>query len=270
VVTLLAVVAVSRIFGALYLYVFRWIVAIVALQVFTLGWGVATLLPRPAPTVTRHLAGLAAVTLLVLSAATSVRLARQEIPFDQSWRSEQVLAPKVAAQLDSKRRYLVRWEDPAYLGGLGSGLILDLERRGFSVGGDPQFDAAIEPWRVLCPGGYDAVLTVVTGARGIAAYERKAGYRKLALVDPRKDPKAWDEQYGQLVDLLVRHGRPTTPDGLERTLSLLFLAPGLPKDAAYLAAKLVLDGVPSAVFVQDPAPTEPPVAQTPLNEPCWK
>jgi hypothetical protein len=59
VVTLLAVVAVSRIVVALYLYVFRWIVAIVALQVFTLGWGVATLLPRPTPTVTRRLARLA-------------------------------------------------------------------------------------------------------------------------------------------------------------------------------------------------------------------
>lgn len=270
VVTLLGVVAVSRIFGPLLLYVFRWIVAIVALQVFTLGWGVATLLPQPAPTVTRRLAGLAAVTLLVLSAVMSVRLARQEIPYDQSWRAEQVLAPKVAAQLHSKRRYLVRWDDPAYLGGLGFGLILDLERRGFTVGGEPRFDAAIEPRRVLCPGGYDAVLTVVTGPRNIAAYEQKAGYRKLASVDPRKDPKAWEEQYGQLVDVLARHGQPTTPDGLERTLNLLLIAPGQPKDVGELAAKLVLDGVPSAVLVQDPAPTEPPVARTPRNEPCWK
>jgi hypothetical protein len=270
VVTLLAVVAVSCIFGPLYLYVFRWIVAIVALQAFTLGWGVATLLPRTAPAVNSHLAGLAAVTLLVLSAVMSVRLARQEIPYVESWQSEQVLASKVTAQLDPKRRYLVRWDDPTYLGGLGFGLILELERRGFTVGGEPQFDAAIEPRRVMCPGNYNAVLTVVTGARNTATYEQKSGYRKLASVDLRKDPAAWDEQYGQLVDLLARHGRPTTADALERRFRLLLFTPGLPKDAVDLIAKLVLDGVPSAVFVQDPAPAEPPVAHTPLNEPCWK
>ena len=49
-------VAVSRIFGSLYLYTFRWIVVIVALQVFTLGWGIASLLPRPSPLAQRRLA----------------------------------------------------------------------------------------------------------------------------------------------------------------------------------------------------------------------
>ncbi|WP_421119977.1 hypothetical protein ACE2AJ_01050 [Aquihabitans daechungensis] len=118
---LVGMFAVSRIFGSLYLYTFRWIVVIVALQIFTLGWGLAVLLPRPSPVVQRRLAGLAVIGLVLLSGITAVRISRQEIPYDQSWRSEQALAPAVAAELDPDTRYLVTWDDPAYLGGSVSG-----------------------------------------------------------------------------------------------------------------------------------------------------
>ncbi|HEX2575011.1 MAG TPA: hypothetical protein VHK88_01595, partial [Aquihabitans sp.] len=144
VATAFGVVAVSRIFGALYLYVFRWIAAIVALQVFALGWALARLLPRPSPTTARRAGALALVALVGLSAFTAQRIVRQQIPYDQSWRMERVLAPRVADQLDPDRSYLVTWDDPAYLGGLGFGLVLELERRGFTVGAEPRFSAAVE------------------------------------------------------------------------------------------------------------------------------
>src|SRR5690606_29764414 len=153
--------AVSRVFGALYLYTFRWIAPIVALMVFTAVWGLATLLPPPSRTAAHRLRIAAVVVLVALGAVTAVRLVRQEIPYDQSWRAEAVLARQVAEELDPDLRYLVQWDDPAYLGGIGFGLILDMERRGFEVGGRPRYDAAIEPQRVMCPGGYDAVITVV-------------------------------------------------------------------------------------------------------------
>lgn len=59
--------------------------------------------------------------LVLLAGFTSVRVARQEIPYDQSWRMEQQLAPAVAAQLDPELRYIVRWDDRAYLGDSASG-----------------------------------------------------------------------------------------------------------------------------------------------------
>ena len=58
-VSLMGALAVSRVFGALYLYTFRWIVAIVAMQVFTLGWGLVVLLGRPSPVWQRRFAGVA-------------------------------------------------------------------------------------------------------------------------------------------------------------------------------------------------------------------
>jgi len=246
-------VAVSRIFGSLYLYTFRWIVVIVAFMVFTLGWGVAALLPRPSPVVQRRLAGLAVVGLVLLSGVTAVRISRQEIPYDQSWRSEQALAPAVAAELDPGTRYLVTWDDPAYLGGLGFGLILDLERRGFTVGAQPQYDAAVEPQRVMCTGDFDQVITVVTGEHNIERYRERDGLTELAATDPRQDPAAWNATADELVDVLnAAKGpdeEPDTRESLEQKMNLLLLAPGQTQQVVDLASDLVLGGVPSAVFL---------------------
>jgi hypothetical protein len=269
-VTVLGVLAVSRIFGSLYLYVFRWIVPIAALQLFALGWGLARLAPPPSAVAARRWATAAVVALVTLSIGTSVRLAGQEIPYDQSSRAESALAPAVAESLDPDQRYLVVWDDPAYLGGLGHGLILDLERRGFEVGGLAPYAAAIEPQRVLCPGEEDAVLTVVTGARNIERYRSNPAYRELAATDPREDPEAWDRSEAALLEALAADGRPMTAEELEAGLNFLALNEDQPDEIIDLAADLVLSGVPSAVFIQDPAPTRPPVERTPLEEPCWR
>ncbi|HWJ60542.1 MAG TPA: hypothetical protein VNS19_01115 [Acidimicrobiales bacterium] len=275
---LIGMFAVSRIFGSLYLYTFRWIVVIVAFQVFSLGWGIALLLPRPSPAVQRRLAGATVVGLVLLSGVMAVRVSRQEIPYDQSWRSEQALAPAVAAKLDPGTRYLVTWDDPAYLGGLGFGLILDLERRGFTVGGQPQYDAAVEPHRVMCSGDFDQVITVVTGQNNIERWRQREGITELASVDPRSDPEAWNETADELVDVLnaqkAPDADPVTRDSLEHSLNLLLLAPGQTKHVVDLASDLVLGGVPSAVFLdeRDPASVPPleavDLSSTHSSHPC--
>ncbi|MCU1353488.1 MAG: hypothetical protein JWM05_2697, partial [Acidimicrobiales bacterium] len=120
--------AVSRIFGDFYLYVFRWICALTATVVLCLGWGLATLLPRPrlAPPAARRVALGALAVLVALAGITAVRFVRAPIPYAATGRLERTLAPATAAHLDRTRRYLVTWDDPAYLGGLGFGLLLDL------------------------------------------------------------------------------------------------------------------------------------------------
>lgn len=267
VVTVLGTIAVSRVFGVLYLYTFRWIVAIVALQVFATAWGIATLLPGRSAATNRRLAAGAAAVLVLLAGFTSVRVARQEIPYDQSWRMEQQLAPAVAAQLDPELRYIVRWDDRAYLGGLGFGLILDLERRGFDVGADPRFSAAVEPHRVRCPGDFDQIITVVTGVTTIEGYEADPALRKVADADSREDPERWAEAEQELLDLLAARGEVLTPAELERSLTGKLLGTEEPREVKDLAGELVLAGVPSAVFVQ-PAPEPVPLDVSPINAPC--
>lgn len=260
--------AVSRIFGALYLYTFRWIVVIVALLVFSLGWGIAVLVPRPSPATARRLAALAAVVLVGLSAVTGVRLARQEIPYDQSSRSVAGLADDVADALEPDRRYQVRWDDPAYLGGIGFGLLLELERRGFDVGGEARFEAAIEPQRVRCPGEYDALLTVVTGDARLAEWRSKPDAVELAATDPRDDPAAWQRSFDELLAILRERDPATTAADLEARFNFLLLSGTEPPEVTDLAADLVLGGVPSAVFLQDPPPADVLDPADARNDPC--
>jgi hypothetical protein len=266
--TVLAVLTVSRIFGTPFLYVFRWITVLVALQVFSLAWGLVGLVPRGTRLRPRWLLAMSSIVLVVVSVAMSVRVARQEIPFDQSWKTEQRLAPRTAARLDHQKRYLVRWDDPLYLGGIGFGLLLDLERRGFSVGADPERIAAVEPRRVRCPGEYDAVLTVVSGPLTIKSYLARPGFRLLATADPRSDVAQYQRRFARLRRLLARSGNPLSAFDTERSLNvLLFSASTTPAEAA-LASYLVLGGAPTAVFVQPAAAAQPIDTTSILNEAC--
>ncbi|HRW36712.1 MAG TPA: hypothetical protein P5254_03370 [Aquihabitans sp.] len=268
---LVGMLAVTRIFGALYLYTFRWIVVIVAMLVFSLGWGLALLLPRPTPAATRRLVALGAVAIVALSLVTSVRVARQDIPYDQSSRSVAGLAPEVAAQLDPAARYQVRWDDPAYLGGIGFGLLLELERRGFDVGGEARFSAAIEPHRVACPGDYDALLTVVTGESRLAEWRAKPEARELAATDPRRDRAGWDRAFAELLAIQrERNGPDYDPADLEAQFNLLLLSGDQPAEVTDLAGELVLGGVPSAVFLQDPPPPDVLDPSDRRNDPCFR
>ncbi len=249
-------VAVSRVFGALFLYTFRWIVVLVALEVFALGWGLATLLRERVPDV-RPAAPVALALVAALSVATSVRLVGQEIPYENSWRTETELSRQAVGNVDPGRTYLVRWEDPVYLGGLAFGLVLGLEREGVTVGVDPTYSAAAEPHRVLCPGQYDAVLTVVTGLGGIETWQARPDAREVALADIRSDAtRAEGERERERLAGLLGVDDPEQVDGL---LSTIVLDPSQPPEVVDLAGSLVDAGVPTAVFETPPDPADAPV-----------
>ena len=271
VVLLAGVVAVSRVFGEVYLYVFRWVVVVVALVVFALGWGVASLLPRPLSKVLdgRGAAVVGLTMILILALVTSVRVVSQEIPYESSWRMEQRLAPAVAEGLDPEKRYLVEWEDRVYLGGLAFGLMLDLERRGFDVGGPPSAVAGIGRHRVRCDDDYDAVVTVVTGSLAIETWSRLAGAELLAETGPADPDFDAETTFAELRDALARAGRNWDPIQVEEAMTMLVLTDDLGPEVNRLASDLVAAGVPTAVFVQDPAPDRPPLEATPRTEACF-
>jgi len=257
---LLGVVAVSRVFGALFLYTFRWIVVLVALEVFALGWGVARLvahrLPTLAPGRRSRLQQLVAVGLAVASLLTAARLIGQDIPYGNSWRTERALARAAVPAVDHDQAYLVRWEDPVYLGGLAFGLVLALERDGVTVGADPTYSAAVEPHRVMCPGDYDAVLTVVTGTGAIATWQDRPDAREVARADIRTAAgrEAGRRHRQRLADLLGQDD-PAAVDGL---LSTIVLDPSQPEEVVDLAGRIVDAGVPTAVFETPPDPADDP------------
>jgi hypothetical protein len=215
-------------------------------------------------------AGLA--ILVALAAVTSFRLARADLPYSYSGRLERQLAPVVTHSLHKPTTYLVRWDDPAYLGGLGFGLILDLERRGYHVGADPRFSTAVEPRRVLCPGQYDAVIEVVSGDTTIAKWRATPGYRLIGSADVRSPAqrRAYTRDLKALQANLAARGQRLSMDQVTQDINFLLLDTKQPKVISQLAARLVTLGVPSAAFLAQPAPKAPPVPHDPLDEPCWK
>ncbi|QYG93017.1 hypothetical protein HC251_11625 [Iamia sp. SCSIO 61187] len=262
----LGTLAVSRVFGALYLYTFRWIVVLVAVVVLTLGWGVAVVaraqgLRPPDARGARRLGAVAVAALVALSALTAVRLVGEEIPYRRAWRAEAELARQVVPALaGDDRTYLVRWEDQVYLGGLGFGLVLALERDGVRVGVDPAFSAAAEPHRVLCPGEYDAVVMVVTGQDGIDRWRARPDAREVGLADVRSpaEQRAGERDREALARALSTEGEVVDPDQIDGLLSVLVLDPAQPPEVVALASRLVEAGVPTAAFVVDAPPEEPP------------
>jgi len=253
--------ALSRVFGAVYLYTFRWVVALVALEVFALGWGLAVLLRsrgahEPSAEVAPAWRIAAVGTVALLSITTAARVSSQENPYPRSSDLAGALAWQTAGDLPEAPRYLLRWEDPVYLGGPAFGLLLDLERRGYDVGVGPSHRAAAEPHRVRCAGDYDAVLTVVTGLDGIAAWRARPDARELAFADVRSDAERADgdrarERLAVALDL-------AGPDEVDSRLSAIVLDPSFPPDVVRLAGDIVDAGVPSAVFETAPGAVETP------------
>jgi hypothetical protein len=199
---------------------------------------------------------VAAVVLIALVALTSVRLATGPTPYRYSSRIEAELSPQLAA-LPKDRRYLVRWDDPVYLGGLGFGVLLDLERKGYDVGVDPEYATGAEPRRVFCPGEYDAVLTVATSPSRIADWRSRSGVREVAVADPRTPAEraASERDRAVLAAYLDGQGKPSTK---------------LPRSVNDAAGRLIATSVPSAVFLTDPAPEAGPVPHRPRTEACWR
>ena len=89
--------------------------------------------------------------------------------------------------LDPDGRYLVRWHDPMSLGGVGFGVLLELERQGLDVGVDPWASAAALPHRVLPEDQASEVLWVVTGQKPIADFRARADAVELGFFDQRTD-----------------------------------------------------------------------------------
>lgn len=134
---------------------------------------------------------VAALGLVGATVSTTVAAADLERPFANLSDTIDAIDDPTAAGLDPASTFRVDWRDGDALGATGFGLMLELERRGFSVGAGPAYRAAVEPHRVLDPGEEDAVLTVVSGEDAIAtARAAVAGddaVRELVVVDARSE-----------------------------------------------------------------------------------
>jgi hypothetical protein len=227
VVVALAIVSISRIFGLYFEYTVRWVWFVAA----TVVAASVTSLWR-----SRHVTGRvpAALGLIAVVAYLSVgawQFAARAGPTGAvDSRIVDALSAEVTGDLEAGGRHLVRWWDPVVLGATGIGMVLELERQGFTVGVDRQFAAAALPHRVMPEETADDVLYVVSGESAIGRARTLPGLEELGAYDVRSASERARsvELRAAIEDGLVRAGQADRVPVLDASYGLAQLQFGSP------------------------------------------
>jgi hypothetical protein len=260
---LIGIVSIARVFGDFYDYVIRWmwmITVAAAAAILTTAWRelravhIRSIEPRVARTA---FAVAGALAMVVAGTAMTVNGATAEVPARRDSRLVGGVTPAVADGLDPTERYLVRWHDPMSLGGVGYGVLLELERRGYTVGVDPWGSAAALPHRVMPEQTASAVLWVVTGMKPIADFRARPDAVELGWYDQRTaaEQERSAQLRAQLEARLAEVGRADlipTIDTQYGIAPLVIGNVGLPQDVKDLAGAYDELREPIAVFVVPP------------------
>ncbi|MEY4361542.1 MAG: hypothetical protein RL391_848 [Actinomycetota bacterium] len=257
VVIALAAVSITRLFGPYFEYTIRWAWIltglVIALAVAVLGHEISR------SEWSKRFVGrlgwiLITVVFIGTSASTSVVTARdvhRPGPTDSAIVAG--LTPNLRA-LDRDATYLVRFWDPYTLNATGFGVVLEMERSGFTMKVEPSFAAAALPHRTATEAEVDEILWVIVGPRNQAAMTDPT-LDRVAYFDPRSS----DEQIEAdvLLERLEEGLRAAGRDELIASLtapgaSLLFAAPPLPDDVAADLRALYRLGQPVGVYRTSP------------------
>ena len=262
--SVLTVLSVARIFGPYFEYTVRWIWIVVA-AVATAS--VATLVrawEEQGDRTSRRrsvLMAMVGVTVTFTAIGTVQFASRAEVAGVGDGRLVGGLSDDVENAISDDGEYLLRWWDPAGLGGPGFGLQVELERRGKSIGVDEQFAAASLPHRVLDEADADGVLYLVVGPKADEV-ALTPGLTAIASFDPRTpaERERSEELRVLLGTRLVEIGRPELVEALDAQYGqarLIFADPPLPPDVAVLAGEFVDLRQPGVVFLAPPGTPVP-------------
>lgn len=205
VVTFASLATITRIFGPVSDYLVRWISSLAVVTIAVALWTLLGRLPiRRWTTVVAPILGAGAVTALVASL-----LAPMPVPQLRDSRTLAELSPATLDATTDDVSYLVRFHDPVALGGLGNGLLLEMERHGRHVGADSWLRANVLPHRVMSEAEADAIIWVVTGDPSITDTAALPGATVIARADPRNadDVAKSDELRQEIEEALVDSGR---------------------------------------------------------------
>ncbi|MEZ5255328.1 MAG: hypothetical protein R2705_00080 [Ilumatobacteraceae bacterium] len=181
----------TRIIGDFYDYVIRWSWVVAAFLAISASWSIwRTVADRATvtgglPVARRRFAIVATAAVAIPSIFMVGQAGAVEVPYSIESKLVGGLADQLDVKLDPDSKYLLRWHDPAGLGGPGFGLILEMERRGYHFGADSWTRFAILQSRVYDESEVLAVEWLVTGEASIAAFSAQFGIKPIASFDPR-------------------------------------------------------------------------------------
>jgi len=261
----LGLLAMARIFGVVWFYLTFWVWGVLALMVLACLWTVIAAARRARPAAAEGLtrtAGLVSVTVLsVSSVAFTWSAAHVDPPENYLSAPLGTVVEQTAAQLDAgvgpatgrDGVYVVTWEDVAYFGSQGYGLVSELERRGFDVGVTNTFRVPVTQHRVIDPARATAELHFVTGAY-IEKWRSRPDAVEVAYTDPRTaDERAqYEEMRADVKQRLMTLGLGELADKLDLNLFGVQLDQRVPRSVNVIIDKMLQLGQPTAVFVAPP------------------
>jgi hypothetical protein len=252
-------ISISRIFGPVWYWLTLWSWGTLTLLVVATGWTLASCdlailrirERRPAGAIVACCGAVAAGLLLTFNAAHAD-------PSPDEVRESAILrhvAPLTVRALRGSGgqhgRYLVRFdEDPFYVGAIGQGLVLELERQGFDVGVAERSGPELTHHRVRRPEDAAAIITQVAGPAAIERWRARPTATLVALYDPRSPTERhrFQRSYRHLAQDLERlgHGKVTT----EASLVAITFAGDLPPNVRSEAATILEMPHPVAIFIE--------------------
>ncbi len=268
VATVLALASASRIIGDFYDYVIRWSWPLAGFGATAALWAIwraiadradaaqgAPQTPASSPgRQARWVAGVAAALVLLVPLAFAVRSsAGAQVPYAQESKLTGGLLAQVEPKLDPSTRYLLRWHDPPGLGGVGFGSLLELERKGFTVGTDSWTRYAVLPYRVMPEQTADAVLWTVVGDASIEKFRQRGDAEELGYYDPRtpEQKSRSDADRAEIIRRLTELGRQDLIARMDEQFgnaALIAAAPQLPADVNARVSEYTDLRLPAAVF----------------------
>jgi hypothetical protein len=194
---LLLIFDVSKIFGNVWYYLLLPVWGVAALMTIATVWTAAAFVGRVLPPDRRAVVERAGhVVLLAVVALFCGRLAWAAPSANHSdeliSRELGAVVPDTVAALERgvggakghEGRYLVAWDDAAYIGSPGYGLLNELDRRGFDVGAIYGLRVIATPHRVVSEAEATARVELATGA-WVDRWRALPGATQVAYVDPR-------------------------------------------------------------------------------------
>jgi hypothetical protein len=255
--SIVGIISTARVFGEFYDYVIRWWWLIAA---WTFLACVLVLIRRLRPE-------LVVAAALVITALASGLATANALGYENPGPRNSLVVGGIDAiirpELNKGEHFLLRWKDPATLGGVPFGMLLDLEKHGFHVGVDAPNSAGALPHRVLPEGSADEVLWVVLGSTNIDLMRARADAIELGYFDQRSPDEVIrsDALRQRLIDRLIDLDLACLVPKIDEQYGLasFFLGSlGLPEDVAAIAADYNDYGLPVAVFTLPPS--APPFA----------
>jgi hypothetical protein len=266
---LLGVAWTARISGPaiLWYWLVLWGWGTCGLMLLATGWTTSAFLARRRDfALGGRAAGVLGVALVMIVVVFSGLFARDaayvDYSDDLSKRMDMLVPPTIDA-LDRGSapgggrdgRYLVTWTDPLTSGIKAWGLINELDRHGFHVGANERFRAPVTAHRVMSRESATARVHLAID-REIETWRATPGVRQVAYADPRSPSERaeYDRLHSQVVRALQRAGLSELIPRVDDAPGATAFNPRVPAPVVRKLARMLILGLPEAVFVAPPRP----------------